>query len=349
MKTVKRWFLKAVFAVIIGVACICVKQTIRIKTDLDKAQARQQQNEMIRIKTDLDKAQARQQQNEMIRIKTDLDKAQARQQQNEMIRIKTDLDKAQARQKQNEMIREQDVRINNIQQWLQNEQQKIEKRYEDARQSIPEQQQKIEKWYRNNLAILQRWRNAELERLNVDDKGATAEFLQDLNNTTSYTNGYISPDGYFSANTSSNSYSASKFNRETAYIADNRVTVENTYQEVLGNLQKQKSSYLNSVSEDSLQREKILALQEAEEYVENASKVAVSKKRDIITATEDRLAGGPGVVIEAIDYNNKKSFCMIEGDTYFEGNTIGGFKIHKISEREVIFEKNGKTFLKWLQ
>jgi hypothetical protein len=281
------------------------------------------------------------------------------------VRIQPDLAKAQVRQQQNKLIREQDGRINNLQQWLQNERQNIEKWYEDARRRIPEQRQNIENWYQDNLASLQQWRNAELERLNAADRGATARYIQNQNNTISYTdvksvtNGYISPYGYLSATTSSfgvrstsvRGDPASQFGCETARVADNRIAIANSFDAELRNLQNQKTHYLNSISENSLQCEKTQTLQAAERYVENASKAAASKKRHIITATEDRLAGGPGVIIDAtIRSSGKKSFdCSIDGRFYHQGDTINGFKIQKISASEVIFEKDGKTFARGLQ
>jgi len=39
---------------------------------------------------------------------------------------------------------------------------------------------------------------------------------------------------------------------------------------------------------------------------------------------------------------------MIDGDNYRQGDTINGFKIQKISDGEVIFEKDGKTFTRGL-
>ena len=118
----------------------------------------------------------------------------------------------------------------------------------------------------------------------------------------------------------------------------------------------------NQATAQAAQREKTQARQEAERqkerqaaekqetelYVENVNKVAATKILDKRAATEDRLAGGPGVVIGAIDYNGKKSFCMIDGYIYRQGETINGFKIQKISASEVIFEKDGKTFAKGL-
>ena len=269
----------------------------------------------------------------------------------------------QIRQEQNAILHEQDDRIDEVQQWLQNERQNIEKWYADAKQRLPEQRKEIEERYQNAVAKLHQWKTIALEELNTADRGAAARFIQSQNDTisfnsdTSFTHGYISPGGYLNATTYSFGTSRSSvlgdpaglFRLEIASISNSRIEVENIYQEELGNLQNQKSRYLNSISADSLQCEKTRAIQEAERYAENARWAADSKKRDIITATEDRLAGGPGVVIDAIDYTGKKSFCMILGDIYRQGDTINGFKIHKISASEVIFEKDGKTFAKGLQ
>jgi hypothetical protein len=89
--------------------------------------------------------------------------------------------------------------------------------------------------------------------------------------------------------------------------------------------------------------------QAAERYSENASKAAASAKRDLTTAAEDRLAGGPGVVIDAIGSCGKNSFdCIIGGHIYRQGDTLNGFKVRTISASEVIFEKDGKTFSRGL-
>jgi tetratricopeptide (TPR) repeat protein len=350
MKTKKRWFIKIELVTLLCI--IAAYLVIRIKPDFAKAHynlgyaydhlgrhaeaVKAYKEAIIRIRPDLAKA-----------TESDL----------------KNVDKILIRQEQSKLLREQDERTNSLQQWLHNEKQNIEKWFADAKQHIPEQRQKIENWYQNNLANLKQWKNAGLERLDVANRGATARFIQNQNNTISYTdvesvtNGYISPYGYLSANTSSFGISrifvrgdpANQFSRETACIADSKSAIVNTFEEELRNLANQKARYLNSISEDSLLCEKARALREAERYVENASKVAASKKCDIITATEDRLAGGPGVVIGAISSSGKKSFCMIDGAIYRQGDTVNGFKINKISAREVIFEKDGKTFVKGLQ
>jgi tetratricopeptide (TPR) repeat protein len=271
------------------------------------------------------------------------------------------VDEMPIRQQQRNLLREQDERINSLQQWLQNEKQNIEKWFADTKQHIPEQKQNIENWYQDNLANLQKWKNAELERLDAYNREATARFVRNQNNTISYTdvksvtNGYISPYGYLSSNTSSFGISrtsvrgdpAKQFSSETAFIANNRIAIVNTFENELRNLADQKARYLNSISEDSLLCEKTRALQEAERYVENASQAVASKKRNIMTATQDRLAGGPGVVIEAVfSSSGKESFdCSIDGRIYRQGDTVNGFKILKISAEEVIFEKDGRTWV----
>jgi len=367
MKLEKRWFLKIELIVLILVICLWIVKSATIDIASVKAvilkQVVKMKPEDADAHCDLDivyqklgsNAEAAKAHKQAVLIRPDLAKATENDLEN--------IDEMQIRQQQSKLLSEQDGRINNLQHWLQNERQNIEKWYEDARQRSTVYRQEVENWYQNNLASLQQWRNAALERLNTDDKGATARFIQNQNNIISYTNvksvtnGYISPFGYLSANTSSFGVSSTsvlgdpayQFRSETAYIANSRIAVENTYQEELGNLQNQKSRCLNSASENSLQCEKTRAIQEAERYVENASKVAASNKRDIITATEDRLAGGPGVVIGAISSNGKNPLCMVGEDIYHQGDTINGFKIQKISDSEVIFEKDGKTVARGLQ
>jgi tetratricopeptide (TPR) repeat protein len=92
-----------------------------------------------------------------------------------------------------------------------------------------------------------------------------------------------------------------------------------------------------ATSEKSLQNEKTRALQEAE-------RIATSRKDDITCSIEDKLAGGPGVVIDMICIAGKKSYFMVGENIYYQGDTINGFKIQKITAFEVSFEKDGKTF-----
>jgi hypothetical protein len=80
------------------------------------------------------------------------------------------------------------------------------------------------------------------------------------------------------------------------------------------------------MSEKSLLNEKTRAIQEAERIA------------------ADKLAGGPGVAIDAIGSSGKKPYCMVGENIYYQGDAINGFKIQNILSGEVIFEKNGKTF-----
>jgi len=257
----------------------------------------------------------------------------------------------QITQEQNAILNEQDERIDGVQQWLQNERQNIEKWYADAKQRLPEQRKEIEERYQNAVAKLQQWRNIALEELNTADRGAAARFIQSQNNTvsfnhdTSFTNGYISPGGCLNATTYSFGTSRSSvrgdpadlFRLEIASIANSRIEVANIFERISKDLQNQKAQYLESISEKRLQNEKTRAFQEAE-------RIATSRKGDITYSIEDKLAGGPGVVIDVICIAGKKSYFMVGENIYHQGDAINGFKIQKISASEVTFEKDGKTF-----
>jgi hypothetical protein len=271
---------------------------------------------------------------------------QAEQNQQDLVKsARSDFNNAvetQVAQKQTTIVREQDERMNNGQQWLENERKRIEKKYTDAKQRIPEQRRDIEERYQVAVGKLQRWRTSVLEALNAADRGAAARFIQNQNETVSFndstavTNGHISPGGYLNATTYSSGTSnnfvlgnpAGLFELEITGNANSRVEVADIFEKISKDLKNQKAEYLESItmSEKSLLNEKTRALQEAERIA------------------ADRLAGGPGVAIDAIGSSGKRSYFMVGENIYYQGDTINGFKIQKILADEIIFEKDGKTF-----
>lgn len=70
-----------------------------------------------------------------------------------------------------------------------------------------------------------------------------------------------------------------------------------------------------------------------------------SKER-IRENTKVKLSGGPGVVNAIIWSDERKPSIFFNGEIYYEGNMIDGFRVRKILPDRVEFEKNNKI---WIQ
>ena len=228
----------------------------------------------------------------------------------------------------------------------------------DIEQYVPQERQRIENWYLNNLAILNKWANEWLERLEGEQKAAWARFCENLNNTISNKTGGLTIDSYGYAGTY---FTGGGYVTTNSYIKTDGYFSEKTHTFVVGNPAGQYETELNWIKNSrraikyefvKLQQKRENSLAEVErhaekqrEAIENQREAIYAKKRSIKKDIEIKLSGGPGKV-QAVSIAPASACIMLEGKIYYEGSIINGWRLNKINLGRVKFTKNGKI---WIQ
>lgn len=222
----------------------------------------------------------------------------------------------------------------------------------DIEQYVPQERQRIENWYLNNLAILNKWANEWLERLEGEQKAAWARFCENLNNTISNKTGGLTIDSYGYAGTY---FTGGGYATTNSNIMTDGYFSEKTHTFVVGNPAGQYEMELNRIKNSrkaieyefvKLQQKKENCLAEVERYAENQKAAIYVKKRSIEKDTEIKLSGGPGIVLQGIWTTiNGQPFIMLDGDIYYEGSVVYGWRLNKINSDRVEFTKNGKIWI----
>jgi len=221
---------------------------------------------------------------------------------------------------------------------------------EDVNEYVAQQRQKVENWYAQNLANLQKWAKSTLEQLDAEEKAAWARCLQNMNNITSIRSGAGIVSGSGSANTwlMTDDYAATN-----GYFNSNGSFSESTHSFVVGdpagqyNLERQSirnSRELIEAEFVKLQQEKQRYMAEIESLADRRRGTIHAAKRAVKRDTRLKLQGGPGM-IDAISTGGRP-LVMIEGEIFYEGDVVRGFKIRKISNHQVEFEKNGQIWVR---
>jgi len=221
----------------------------------------------------------------------------------------------------------------------------------DIEQYVPQERQRIENWYLNNLAILNKWANEWLERLEGEQKAAWARFCENLNNTISNKTGGLTIDSYGYANTY---FTGGGYATTNSYIMTDGYFSEKTHTFVVGNPAGQFETELNRIKNSrraieyefvKLQQKRENSLAEVEQYAENQREAISAKKRSIKKNIEIKLSGGPGKVQVVSISKNAPACIMLEGKIYYEGSIINGWRLNKINSGRVEFTKNGKIWI----
>jgi len=230
----------------------------------------------------------------------------------------------------------------------------------DIEQYVPQERQRIENWYLNNLAILNKWANEWLERLEGEQKAAWARFCENLNNTISNKTGGLTIDSYGYAGTY---FTGGGYATTNSYIKTDGYFSEKTHTFVVGNPAGQYETELNWIKNSrraikyefvKLQQKRENSLAEVErhaekqrEAIENQREAIYAKKRSIKKDIEIKLSGGPGKVqvVSISKYAPASACIMLEGKIYYEGSIINGWRLNKINSDRVEFTKNGKIWI----
>lgn len=216
---------------------------------------------------------------------------------------------------------------------------------------VTERRKEIETWYTSELARLKLWAESRAKELDEDAKVAYARCLQKMQNTVSNSTAVLSENTYVYADTY---YSPYGYATTNGYAYTDGVLQGVTRQRVVGdpvgdykfeleNIKESQRSVEDVFSELSQKRERYLW--ELEVYARSRRLGIEAQKRLVSKNTEVKLAGGPGVV-DAISCSGGKPCIMFSGEILHEGDSANGFKIIKIHEDRVEFEKDGEV---WIQ
>jgi len=219
----------------------------------------------------------------------------------------------------------------------------------DIDEYVLREQKNIENWYAINLVNLKKWKKERLQQLESEEKIAWARYCQNAKNTVSETEGRITMNSYGTADTRI-------ISRDLAVI-DSYMRTDGHFSDTSGSYvvgdpagiyEIQMRSIANA--KNSIEMEFVKLEQKKKRYLGDVESLAdrrrggiYAKKRTILRSTRLKLQGGPGI-IDAIGMAGNP-LVMIEGEVFYEGDVVRGFKIRNISDYKVEFEKDGQILV----
>jgi hypothetical protein len=215
--------------------------------------------------------------------------------------------------------------------------------------SVAEKRQEIEAWYVTALARLKAWAENRCKVLGGEERAAWAWCLQQIRNTRTYAEGRTT--------TASDSPGGLRISSDSRISGigyppvEGRITQARRSQAV-GNPARDYQVFLMGIgnSRDAVQRE-LNRLRETRsrylaelETLANGKRAAIEARR--LTLKRDaqrRIQGGPGL-LDGIFASGGGYGAMIDGEVVYEGSSINGYRVHRITRDSVQFEKNGQAF-----
>jgi hypothetical protein len=216
---------------------------------------------------------------------------------------------------------------------------------------VSEQKKEIERWYTSELERLKVWAESRTKELDGEAQLAFARCLQKINNTVSSSISSFSSDTSVYSNTE---YSPYGYSSTDSYARINGRNAEVTLESVVGNPSEDFKMDLENIKEghravkdvfEELLKKREQNLYELEAYAVRKREAIDAQKRSVVRSTKVKLSGGPGL-IDAISFTDKEQFIVFSGEILREGDYANGFKIIKIHNDRVEFEKDGKV---WIQ
>jgi hypothetical protein len=216
---------------------------------------------------------------------------------------------------------------------------------------VKQQEQRVENWYTNNLASLQEWKKQRVEYLNTAKELAKARCYQNMQNkvslstghqqgnTYSTADGYVTPQGYATAQGYTNTQGFNSGSTHTFVVGD----PARQYEAELREIKKAEDAIECEFSK--LQQERDRLIRELRRQAETNKWRLHQNQRQIQEHVEARRSGKPGVIYAIGFSENGTSSTMIDGQIFYEGSTVNGFRIHKIYPDRVEFERDGQMLV----